>query len=110
MRDLLQQAEPPAVTEPVVMELLATRRPDVDVVRIRRHLLAFRMLRVGGLHTWEQAAVIQRACRSQGETVRSMIDCIIAAVAIREGATLLHLDADFDMIARHTPLRIEHAQ
>src|SRR5436309_123637 len=37
-----------------------------------------------------------------------MTDCLIAAVAIREGATLLHFDHDFDVIARHTPLQVEH--
>ncbi|MGZ5294241.1 MAG: PIN domain-containing protein [Actinomycetota bacterium] len=35
------------------------------------------------------------------------MDCLIAAVAIREGATVLHADRDFDVIARHTDLRIE---
>jgi hypothetical protein len=35
-----------------------------------------------------------------------MTDCLIAAVAIRHDAELLHLDADFPAIARHTPLRL----
>ncbi len=38
-----------------------------------------------------------------------MNDCLIAAVAIRNGASVLHRDADFDVLARHTPLRIEPA-
>lgn len=42
-----------------------------------------------------------------GEPVRSGMDCLIAAVAIRDDATLLHADRDFDVIARHTELRIE---
>ncbi len=109
MAHLLEHGPFPTITEPVVMELLAARRPGVDVARIRGRLLAFRMLQVGGLHTWEQAAVIQRACRAQGETVRSLIDCVVAAVAIREGATVLHLDRDFEVIARHTPLQTEPA-
>ena len=107
MAHLLEHGPFPAITEPVVMELLAARRPAEDVARVRRRLLAFRMLQVGGLHTWEQAAVIQRACRARGETVRSLLDCVIAAVAIREGATLIHRDRDFDVIARYTPLQIE---
>lgn len=97
------------VTEPVVMEILATSRRAPEVAALRRRLLAFPMLPVGGLDTWERAAVIQRACRARGASVRSMIDCVIAAVAIREGATLLHRDRHFDVIARHTPLRIEPA-
>lgn len=36
-----------------------------------------------------------------------MASSLIAAVAIREGATLLHADRDFDTIARHTDLQIE---
>lgn len=35
-----------------------------------------------------------------------MIDYVIAAVAIREHAEVLHHDRDFDAIARHTPLQL----
>ena len=34
------------------------------------------------------------------------MDCLIAAVAIRERAHVLHRDRDFDVIARHTDLRL----
>jgi predicted nucleic acid-binding protein len=33
-------------------------------------------------------------------------DCLIAAVAIRNDADLLCKDADFEVIARHAPLRL----
>ena len=41
-----------------------------------------------------------------GETVRKLTDCLIAAVALRHGAALLHRDHDFEVLARHTPLRV----
>ena len=107
MRRLLRERSDLCVTETIVMELLASARPDEHLAEVRRRLLSFRMLQVGGLDTFERAAMIQRACRTGGETVRSMTDCLIAAVAIRDGATLLHADRDFDAIARHTPLRLE---
>ena len=107
MAHLLEHGPLPTISEPVVMELLASRRSDEGVARIRQGLLAFEMLSVGGLATWERAAAIQRTCRLRGETVRSIVDCLIAAVAIREGATLLHRDRDFEVIARHTSLQIE---
>lgn len=50
---------------------------------------------------------LYRACRRGGETIPKMNDCLIAAVAIRNDASVLHRDADFDVLARHTPLRIE---
>ena len=36
-----------------------------------------------------------------------MRDCLVAAPVIRAGASILHKDRDFDVIARHTELRIE---
>lgn len=51
------------------------------------------------------AAGIYRAARRAGETVRSINDCLIAALAIRHGARIVHRDADFDVIARITNLQ-----
>jgi len=92
------------------MELLAGARSRRDLIETRGVLLSLRMLRVGGLDTYERAADIARVCRLHGETVRRGLDCLVAAVAIREGASVLHADRDFDVIARHTPLRLEPAR
>ena len=56
---------------------------------------------------YEEAVALYRTCRRQGETVRRLIDCLIAALAIRAGVPVLHADSDFDVLARHTPLRVE---
>jgi hypothetical protein len=106
MTSLLHRRSGLAVTEPVVMELLAARRPIRQLAKVRRRLLSLTMLRVGGLETYERAAAIHRECRAHGETVGSSIDCLIAAVAIRNGATILAADRDFEVIARHTGLQV----
>ena len=54
----------------------------------------------------EDAAAIYRKCRHAGETIRSLNDCLIAAIAIRNDVAVLHHDRDFDVIARHTPLKV----
>ena len=95
------------MTEPVVMELLAGARSKDELRATRKRMLAFPMLRVDNLVTYERAAVIWRLCRAAGEPVRNTMDCLIAAVAIREGASILHADRDFDVMARHAGLRIE---
>jgi predicted nucleic acid-binding protein len=63
------------------------------------------------LPTWpthyEDAALLYRTCRRGGETVRKLIDCLIAAHALRADIDVLHADADFDTLARHTALRID---
>ncbi len=107
LEHLLDSGAEIAVTEPVVMELLAGARTKRELAAIRRRLLAFPMLHVKDLVTYERASAVWRACRRGGEPVRDTIDCLIAAVAIREGASVLHADRDFDVIARHTGLRIE---
>ena len=43
----------------------------------------------------------------ESETVRRLIDRLIGAVAIRAGAAVLRCDSDFDVLPRHTPLRID---
>jgi predicted nucleic acid-binding protein len=48
---------------------------------------------------YPEAAAIYRLARYGGRTVRSLVDCLIAAVAIRMGATLVHCDQDFNVIA-----------
>jgi predicted nucleic acid-binding protein len=53
---------------------------------------------------YDDAAALYRACRRGGETVRKLIDCLIAAVAIRVGAPVLHADSDYSVLARHTSL------
>lgn len=95
-----------AVSEPVVMELLAGARTRRDLIETRELLLNLPMLRVGGLDTYERAADIARICRLRGETIRRGLDCLVAAVAIREDASVLHADRDFDVIARHTALKV----
>ena len=106
-RSLVSSGEA-AITDPVLMEVLAgASRRDVSVIRQRTFDLHF--LPVAPVFDYESAAEIFRASRAARETVRSLIDCLIAAVAIREGVNLLHSDADFDVIARHSALRVYRA-
>jgi predicted nucleic acid-binding protein len=50
-------------------------------------------------------ADVYALCRREGATVRKLTDCLIAVVAIREDAELVHCDADFTAIAARTTLR-----
>ena len=58
-----------------------------------------------GLDDNERAGDLYRRCRARGSTIRSLLDCLIAAVAIRVDAAVLHEDRDFDALAQHTELR-----
>jgi predicted nucleic acid-binding protein len=52
----------------------------------------------------QDAVDLYRAARRAGVSVRSGVDCLIAACAIRHGLTVLHHDRDFDHLARVSPL------
>ena len=107
LRHHLERRAPIATSEPVIMELLAGVATAAERSKLRARLMALPRLTVRGLADFEAAADLYRVCRRRGGTVRKLVDCLIAAVAIRERATLLHNDRDFDVLARHTRLRIE---
>lgn len=95
-----------AVTDAVAMELLAGARDEAHVREISNFIAGASYVPTGGLDAWEAAATVYRRCRRAGFTPRSQLDCLIAAIGIRERMPVLHADRDFDEIARHTPLRV----
>ena len=102
----IEEEEPLATTGLVVLELLAGARDERHAGELRRLLDRCRFLPLEEPFDHEAAAALYRACRREGTTIRRLPDCLIAAVAIRNGAELLHRDADFDAIAGHAPLAI----
>ncbi|MDX6588705.1 MAG: hypothetical protein QOI31_3178 [Solirubrobacterales bacterium] len=107
--DELVRAGDVALAEPVLMELLAGVRGTAEHSTIRRLSGTYPIFRTEDLDDWESAAEIFRVCRRKGVTITSQLDCLIAAVAIREGIPVLHADRDFDEIAKHTSLKIAPA-
>jgi hypothetical protein len=55
------------------------------------------------------AADIYRQGRRRGLTIRSAADCLIAAIALENDATLWHRDRDFDNIAQFTNLKVRRS-
>ena len=49
---------------------------------------------------FDRAIDIYRRARRAGVTVRSSVDCIVAACAARHGLTVVHCDRDYANIAR----------
>lgn len=109
VRRILDRDEPAHTTDVVVMEVLAGARDDEHLDRLRRLLARCEHVPVEGLDDFEAAAELYRLCRSAGETVRALTDCLIAVVALRASLPVLHADRDFDVLARHTGLRVESA-
>jgi hypothetical protein len=90
---------------PVVQEVLQGLRAGPVSDPFRDGFLA--IPRVGDpvpLELYVAAADIYRQGRRKGLTIRSATDCLIAAIAIRNGTPVWHRDRDFEAIARFTAL------
>lgn len=99
LTQLVTDDAPIAVTEPVMMEVLAGARTDARERDLRRLLQRFHLHSVDPAPDFEAAARIYRQCRQNGVTPRGLIDCLIAAVAWRNSATLLAYDIDLHRVA-----------
>jgi predicted nucleic acid-binding protein len=109
LRELIAEEGQLAVTEPVVMEVLAGARSDAKETELRRLLGRFTLLGVDAVADFEGAARIYRRCRAAGVTPRGLVDCLIAAVARRRGAALLASDADLARVALVVGIELDAA-
>lgn len=105
LRDLIITESDVHIPEVVMMELLSGPTSEDVAARRHRFLLRFTVQPLLTIDDTLTAAAIQRRCRRSGVTVRSMIDCLVAAVAMRLDLPVLHQDIDFDRIASVAPLR-----
>jgi predicted nucleic acid-binding protein len=109
LSELIAADRPVAVTEPVIMEVLAGARSDAREADLRRLLLRFHLYHFDAAADFDGAVRIYRRCRQSGITPRGLIDCMIAAVAWRQQATLLACDADLDRVARVIGIEMDKA-
>jgi predicted nucleic acid-binding protein len=59
-----------------------------------------------GQRVIDEAVELYRRARRAGVTVRSGVDCLIAACAIRNGLAVLHADRDFTALAGVSSLEV----
>lgn len=102
----LATTEPASIATcgPIAMELLAGPTDPFTVRRIEDQLGTLDDLVVNPAEDFRAAATIARAVRRNGNTVRSLTDCLIATVALRHDTVLWHCDADYVRIAEVTNL------
>lgn len=100
---LIEDRAPVVLTGLVLTEILQGIRDDRTFEDLRRRLAEFPCLPLRSPDDYVEAARIFRRCRRAGLTVRGTIDCLLAALALRVRAEVLHRDRDFDAIGRACP-------
>ncbi|TKA02899.1 PIN domain nuclease [Actinacidiphila oryziradicis] len=105
--DPLHNAGLLAVCGAVELEVLHSARSKTDAERIRDEMRGFDWLPTPD-EAWDRALDVQTRLIAAGNwKALSVSDLVIAATAERSGATVLHYDGDYDMIASVTgqPMR-----
>ena len=91
---------------PVVQEVLQGFDAEPAFLRAQESMLALPIVESPlGVDVYAEAVGLYRAARRLGLTVRSGVDCLIAACALRHQLEVLHCDRDFDALARISALR-----
>ncbi len=93
------------LTDPVLMEVMpgAAREQESKLLRL---LGSQEYEPTAARIDWLEAAAIVTAGRRVGVTVRSSLDALIAAIAIRLDVPVLHADRDFTTISQISGLQI----
>jgi len=84
----------------ILAEVLQGIRSDGDFRAVKRYLMEFPIYRLEGVESYVSAALLYRRCRKSGITLRGVVDCLIARIAIENGLVIMHKDRDFERIAR----------
>ena len=97
-----------AMTEPLLLEMRYSARDGEDFALLAEELEAMPLLKL-------DTAALQRALDAQAQLAADKrvshrvkpIDLLVAGVADRHKAAILHYDGDYDLIAKHTDLNFE---
>jgi predicted nucleic acid-binding protein len=98
-----EDVEDIATTGIIYQEVLQGIRADAEYDYMRQVLSSTLILHPRELSTYEIAAQLHRAARAAGFTIRKPNDCLIAALALENGALLVHNDRDFFALAQVEP-------
>lgn len=91
---------------PVVQEVLQGFRDEREFRHARDAMFALPIVESPlSADVFSLAVDLYRSARRTGLTVRSWVDCLIAACAIRNDLEVLHVDRDYRVIAQVSPLR-----
>ena len=105
-RAVIEGPEDVGVPGIILEEILSGLKSDAQFRRVRDLLLSdFTYLEMTQ-PLFIDSAEIYRTLRKRGKTIRSPADCLIAACAIEETASLLEDDTDFRTIAGVVPLKL----
>ena len=93
------------ISPTIFQEFLMGLRNESDFIKYKFQLQSLNSFKSDWEKTSIDAAKLYFDLRKKGITIRKSNDCLIAQVAIENDTLLIHLDSDFDLIAKNSVLR-----
>ncbi len=110
LHELIETEQEISIAGIILAETLQGITLSSQSSRTRDYLLEFTIYEPQGVATYIAAAQLYKECRQRGKTLRSTIDCIIAAICLENDLTILHKDRDYDIIGEYSGLKILRSQ
>jgi predicted nucleic acid-binding protein len=109
LHELIENEEEICITGIILTEILQGIREEKQFQITRKNLLEFPVYEPKGTATYTEAASIFRSCRKKGKTIRSTVDCLIAAICLENDLSVFHKDRDYDIIGECAGLKVYKA-
>jgi predicted nucleic acid-binding protein len=93
------------LTPTILQEFLMGLKSEKEFEFYKKNLTELHLFSSNWAEISIEAAKLNFDLKKKGITIRKSNDCLIAAVAIKQDALLVHNDIDFERIAAGSPLR-----
>jgi predicted nucleic acid-binding protein len=93
------------LTPTIIQEILQGVRTEAEFFQKKKVLESYNLLKPDWEKTSIDSAKLYFDLRKKGVTIRKSTDCLIAQIAIENDILLVHIDSDFELIAKNSPLR-----
>jgi predicted nucleic acid-binding protein len=102
----IERNNPVILVPTILQEVLQGIRNNAQYENIKDILSYFTVLQISPVAAAIGAAELYRYLRKKGVTIRKSNDCLIAFYAIEFSTPLVHADSDFDVISKHSGLKV----
>ncbi|MEO5569585.1 MAG: PIN domain nuclease [Bacteroidia bacterium] len=90
----------------IILEILQGLKLDSEYELMLSKLNRFKKLEFDPYEIAIASANLYRNLRKRGITIRKNNDCVIALYCIEAHLRIVHVDRDFDLIAKHSSLKV----
>jgi predicted nucleic acid-binding protein len=104
LNQILDDDMPFGITGLIYQEILQGSMSTNDFVMLRDYFSTQHFFHPkDNIVSYQMAAKIYFDCRRKGITIKSVVDCIIAQIAMEQNLILLHNDSDYIQISKVLP-------